>query len=489
MNNVVQMPLVHVMGNSNAAGNQKTLSKLLEAAGGESFLTQLHSLLSGEQSQDTQVMKPEIGTLALIYSNLVGEKLPEEEMDMDQMISIFIGVLFQSSESMKEDTLQNAEMQKWLNDAEKLLKSLNLEQSQTYNFKTVSTDVLQLSSKSSVELQAQFEQIQKVMVDFLKSVQQSPQNTQLQEHAQSLKELLKPLIEAIQQSNQSNASEQSKLISALQQSSGSHLGQNSLFHQMNSPSDPKMNTAFQNGKGESISSLNGLASIQMSSEESNANTTMMNKANMLLNKTIFMSGLTMDNTPQEKVVPITTDNTIIQPLTQETARLLTTEQTQSAKSVPTYMQAQNFAEQAGPFLIKHMKIAQANGISEARISLVPEHLGQVNIRISMQNGHMVAQFMTESIMGKEMLEGQLSQLRTVLQNQGIQVDKLEVSQSQSQNSNLFQESRQQSSKQFLQQNKDKKSEYDTINDDFSLDFRDDITHKSRVYGSSFDAMA
>lgn len=472
------MPLVHVMGNSNAVSTQKAVSKLFNSLGDESFMTQLHSILNGEQAQGTQELKPEMGTLALIYSNFVGEKLPDEEMDIEQMISIFIGGIFQSSESMKQDALQNAELQKWLNQVTKLLNTLNSEQSQTYNPKTNSGDVLQLSTKTSVELQVQFEQMQKVMVDFLKTVSKFPQNTQLQEHAQVLKDLLKPLIEAVQQSNQSTPSEQSKLISVLQQNSGP-----------NSRIELKGNTQLQNGKVESISYSQGLAPIQTSSEESKANITLINKANMLLAKAMLMSGPAMESTSHDKVPIANPDNTIIQPLAQETTRLVTVEQTQSPKATPTYMNAQNFAEQAGPFLIKHMKIAQANGISEAKISLVPEHLGQVNIRISMQNGHMVAQFMTESVMGKEMLEGQLTQLRAVLQNQGIQVDKLEVTQSQSEHSNLFQGSRhQQSAKQFLQPNKDRKS-YDAIDDDFSLDFRDDITHKSRVYGNSFDAMA
>lgn len=46
----------------------------------------------------------------------------------------------------------------------------------------------------------------------------------------------------------------------------------------------------------------------------------------------------------------------------------------------------------------------------------------------MQNGHLVAQFMTEHAGAKDMLEQQMNQLRAALQSQGLQVEKLEVTQ-------------------------------------------------------------
>lgn len=46
----------------------------------------------------------------------------------------------------------------------------------------------------------------------------------------------------------------------------------------------------------------------------------------------------------------------------------------------------------------------------------------------MQNGHLVAQFMTEHSGAKDMLEQQMNQLRAALQSQGLQVEKLEVTQ-------------------------------------------------------------
>ncbi|WP_128894239.1 flagellar hook-length control protein FliK [Longirhabdus pacifica] len=97
--------------------------------------------------------------------------------------------------------------------------------------------------------------------------------------------------------------------------------------------------------------------------------------------------------------------------------------TTTAPAIPIY--SQQGLDQLSQF-VKQLQISQQNGISEATIKLVPEQLGQVQVKISMQNGQMVAQFMAETLVGKEAIESQLAQLRTNLQNQGIQVDKLEV---------------------------------------------------------------
>src|SRR5690625_1377684 len=60
------------------------------------------------------------------------------------------------------------------------------------------------------------------------------------------------------------------------------------------------------------------------------------------------------------------------------------------------------------------------------MKLFPEQLGHLDITIRLHHGQMVAQFVADSLAGKELLESQLYQLRTSLQSQGIQVDRLEV---------------------------------------------------------------
>ncbi|NHN28380.1 flagellar hook-length control protein FliK [Paenibacillus agricola] len=118
------------------------------------------------------------------------------------------------------------------------------------------------------------------------------------------------------------------------------------------------------------------------------------------------------------------------------------------------MQAPNFVEDMTQFVIKSFTLeTKADGFTEAKLSLFPQNLGQVDVRLTMHNGQLVAQFMADSPMGREMLESQLSQLKITLQNQGIQVERMEVSQNQAFQSGMFQEQRQQQSQQSNKQQK------------------------------------
>jgi len=85
-----------------------------------------------------------------------------------------------------------------------------------------------------------------------------------------------------------------------------------------------------------------------------------------------------------------------------------------------------FAELMTGMAVKQFGLTQNNGVSEARITLLPEHLGQVDVKISVHNGQLTAQFVTDNAAAREMLENQLAVLRNSLQSQGLQVEKLEV---------------------------------------------------------------
>ncbi|GMK40725.1 hypothetical protein PCCS19_37810 [Paenibacillus sp. CCS19] len=89
---------------------------------------------------------------------------------------------------------------------------------------------------------------------------------------------------------------------------------------------------------------------------------------------------------------------------------------------------QQFAETMANLMVNKFEVKTAVGMSEARLTLTPEHLGQVDVRISMQNGQLTALFLTDSSTAKDMLDNQLALLRANLQSQGLNVDKLEVSQ-------------------------------------------------------------
>ncbi|WP_405156301.1 flagellar hook-length control protein FliK [Paenibacillus sp. FSL K6-0108] len=111
----------------------------------------------------------------------------------------------------------------------------------------------------------------------------------------------------------------------------------------------------------------------------------------------------------------------------------------AGKPAEPVMQASQFAKEMTQFVVNKLDIVQQKGLSEATISLRPEHLGKLDVQITLQNGQLVARFMTEHTMAKDMLEQQMMQLRSSLQAQGIQVERLEVTQNSSLGSQMYQD--------------------------------------------------
>jgi flagellar hook-length control protein FliK len=62
-------------------------------------------------------------------------------------------------------------------------------------------------------------------------------------------------------------------------------------------------------------------------------------------------------------------------------------------------------------------------------------MGTVRIQMQMNGGHVQAQFHTETQSARTMLNQQIGQLRSVLESQGLSVDRLSVQQMSSSNSN------------------------------------------------------
>lgn len=133
---------------------------------------------------------------------------------------------------------------------------------------------------------------------------------------------------------------------------------------------------------------------------------------------------------------------------QQQDALKTADAATAKAAMPAQVPVQQFADQMQKFMVKQFLLTQGNGTAEAKLSLRPEHLGQVDVRIVMQNGLLTAQFMTDNAMARDMLENQMSQLRHALGGQGLQVDRLEVvqqPQASSSASFLHQEQRRQGS--------------------------------------------
>ena len=90
---------------------------------------------------------------------------------------------------------------------------------------------------------------------------------------------------------------------------------------------------------------------------------------------------------------------------------------------------ENFVNEFGKIIIKNLKLP--NGSSETKIQLQPSELGKVNVNLTTNNGQMSAQIVAETIMGKELLESQIHQLKQSLTLLGYQVEKIEVQQATS----------------------------------------------------------
>ncbi|OWR27847.1 hypothetical protein CDO73_20270 [Saccharibacillus sp. O23] len=99
---------------------------------------------------------------------------------------------------------------------------------------------------------------------------------------------------------------------------------------------------------------------------------------------------------------------------------------------------QRIPQEVAKLAVDRLEILRKEGFTEAKISLTPDHLGKVDIRLTMHAGQLVAHFVTEHAMAKDMLEQQMVQLRGTLQSQGITVERLEVTQSSSLQSQMDQ---------------------------------------------------
>jgi flagellar hook-length control protein FliK len=87
---------------------------------------------------------------------------------------------------------------------------------------------------------------------------------------------------------------------------------------------------------------------------------------------------------------------------------------------------QQFFSEVIELVKNHASLKKASEFMEAKFSLTPEKLGEIDVKLSIHKGQVAAHFTAETLIGKETLESQISLLRTSLQQQGLQVDKIEI---------------------------------------------------------------
>jgi flagellar hook-length control protein FliK len=201
-----------------------------------------------------------------------------------------------------------------------------------------------------------------------------------------------------------------------------------------------------------------------------------------------VSEIKQEQLPQLSADPTVSSSPILQ-FTDMLKAPLSTEPVMKPAAQTIY--AANFAQDMTEHMLKNMKITLVDGISEAKLSLFPKNLGHVDVKITMHEGHLIAQFAADTLAGRQMLESQLPQLRQSLQSQGLLVDKLEVSQNLNMQSGMFQDQRQgQWSEQNFRPTKSKSSaSYELDNVEFIQELSSAAQMRSAAYNNSFDVTA
>lgn len=77
-------------------------------------------------------------------------------------------------------------------------------------------------------------------------------------------------------------------------------------------------------------------------------------------------------------------------------------------------------------VVKKVEIDLKSGQTEMRMQLKPENLGEVQMKVVVEDGKLNAHFLTSTTTAKEALEANVQQLKQSLQEQGVRVEKIAV---------------------------------------------------------------
>lgn len=133
----------------------------------------------------------------------------------------------------------------------------------------------------------------------------------------------------------------------------------------------------------------------------------------------------------------------IEPIQQEedsqTLTVTTTDSTKASQAsgrteqtVPSpTVRMSNLIEELGEVLRSTFRLNASGEGTQIKVNIFPEHLGHLDIRITELNGKIAAQIFTSSLVAKEALDLQVNQLRNSLLQQGITIEKIEITQQHS----------------------------------------------------------
>lgn len=483
---IVQIPLMHGQAISAQADHPQTM-----VSTGDSFIAKLAALMISEQPQDGAVEQSEM-PLPLVVAESLAQmiEMSPEEMTEEQLLIALLALTV--NQQGQQHALDGEKLQRWLHEAQAVITSLEQQRPLQHG---------------AVELNSAVDRLGSVM-------QAAPATAQQMAQALHTVEVQERLVKLWQQLDKPQQSERM---------TGEHHAMRQLFDQFREQLYRTMKSDVLAVEGRGVQRQAAqMASVNLSQSASETMILTMlgrmierhgahvqpNANNQPLPPLVYVP--VMHAMPVSQMPNVSLSDEQLDSSFMNVQRMITVSdegelESQPLPSAPTpivvrspegqqhlaervpLVQAQQFAEQAESIIIRHLRIAQVNGASEARISLVPEHLGHVDVHIALKNGQMVAQFVVDNLSGKELLEGQLGQLRTTLQAQGIQVDKLEVLQGQQ--SQMFQQQHeQQTARQSAHISKHKKPSYDFVDEHYAAELGTADLHRAAVYGSSFEAV-
>lgn len=100
----------------------------------------------------------------------------------------------------------------------------------------------------------------------------------------------------------------------------------------------------------------------------------------------------------------------------------------SAPPPPPTVHMSNLIEELGGVLKGSFRLNGTQEGTQIKVNIFPEHLGHLDIRLTASEGKIAAQIFTSNLLAKEALELQVNQLRNSLLQQGVTLDRIEISQ-------------------------------------------------------------
>ncbi len=126
---------------------------------------------------------------------------------------------------------------------------------------------------------------------------------------------------------------------------------------------------------------------------------------------------------------------------QLTSQSQTFEKTLESASAPKEAEAgqRELRTQTMEQIVRRAVIQVRDGQHEARIDLKPDFMGHVRMQVITENQQVTVKILTEFGFVKDLIENNIQQLKADLQNQGLEVDKLDVSVSRDSHDNKHQQ--------------------------------------------------